>query len=820
MQYTAPDRDEFAKQIQELLDANLIEPSKSPHFSPAFLVNKHSEQKRGKRRMVINYKKLNDHTIGDGYLLPRKDELLDQIRGKKLFSSFDCKSGFWQVLLDDSSQSLTAFTCPQGHFQWKVMPFGLKQAPSIFQRHMDETFKGFESFCRVYVDDIIVFSNNDKDHITHVTKVLDRCKEIGVILSLPKAQLFKESINFLGLIIDKGQIKLQSHIAQIRQPLQAKLKKDTVWQWSKEDTNYVDKIKKAINHLPPVHHPGPEEPLIIETDASDKYWGGILKSQPQEGPELICGYVSGTFKPAEQNYHSNEKELLALINTIKRRSLQRIIKDMSRSDIVEEINDLDIKIAKVQRRIQEKQLKLERLTEKRGKLSLKLDTKPLSAEGLLERFSEKMAVAKETGQSSQTPSSPEDLVVLKPKILDQGFQKIESAVKLSNPYSVPEAHKCYVIFSGPSAGVYREWSTVHPLVSGKPYAYQGYKNYELARKAFYDYCTKNNTPLQNVPRLITPVDVIEPKIPRVPTFAEKAKMPANPVVNRAFARFNKIKVTNPDDHEFVSLETFDHYYALAESTCSDEQNHFFVSETKGFRLFNVTIGASPKFVQTLYYCGLLNAAYPSPNLMEISLLPPKVLTAVKHYRQKVLRDPERRVYLSFKSSFLDWEETEDETDSLRNYPAYHYIKMGLLRNQIDVQPCTKTKNPTLNLHQSLPELRAQTLGHVLKKIRTSLFTDSKVRINYQSDHVLMATDSLQSISPEDCKRIEMFEKQFYCNDLAISIATKRKFCAYASEDHKCDFCPEDDKMETCSSNSGEPSEDSCQPGKRREADEM
>ena len=109
MQYTGEDKDEFAKQIQELLDANLIEPSKSPHFSPAFLVNKHSEHKRGKRRMVINYKKLNDHTIGDGYLLPRKDELLDQIRGKKIFSSFDCKSGFWQVLLDDSSQSLTCF---------------------------------------------------------------------------------------------------------------------------------------------------------------------------------------------------------------------------------------------------------------------------------------------------------------------------------------------------------------------------------------------------------------------------------------------------------------------------------------------------------------------------------------------------------------------------------------------------------------------------------------------------------------------------------------------------------------------------------------
>ncbi|KAG6782137.1 hypothetical protein POTOM_011527 [Populus tomentosa] len=493
---------------------------------------------------------------------------------------------------------------------------------------------------------------------------------------------------------------------------------------------------------------------------------------------------------------------------------------MSRSDIIEEINDLDIKIAKTEKRIQEKQLKLERLTEKRSKLASKLDTKPLSVEGLLERFSEKMAIAKEkTGQSSQTPTSSEDLV-LKPKILDQGIKKIEEAYKASEPFKALETQKCYVIFSGPQAGVYKEWATVQRLVSGKPYAFQGYKTYELARKAFYDYCVRHNTPLQNVPRLITPVDVLEPKISKVPTFADKAKMPANPVINKAFSRFNKVRIPDPDDHEFVSIETFDHYYTLAESTCTDEQNHYFISETKGLRLYNVTIGASPKFVQTLYYCGLLNAAYPSPNLKEISLLPQKILTVVKHYRQKVLQDPEKRVYLSFKSSFLDWEDTEDETDSLRNFPAYHYIKMGMLRNKIDVHPCTETKNPTTDLHQALPELRAQTLGHVLKKIRTSLYNDSKVRINYQSNHVLMATDALQTISLEDCQRIQKFEHQFYCNDLGISIATKRKFCTYGSEDHKCDFCPEDEKMETCSSNSGEHSEDSCQPGKRKIADEM
>jgi hypothetical protein len=117
MQYSPQDREEFGKQIKELLDLKVIKPSKSPHMSPAFLVENEAEKRRGKKRMVVNYKAINTATIGDSHNLPNKDELLTLIRGKKIFSSFDCKSGFWQVLLDEESQLLTAFTCPQGHYQ-------------------------------------------------------------------------------------------------------------------------------------------------------------------------------------------------------------------------------------------------------------------------------------------------------------------------------------------------------------------------------------------------------------------------------------------------------------------------------------------------------------------------------------------------------------------------------------------------------------------------------------------------------------------------------------------------------------------------------
>ena len=283
MKYSPQDVEEFAVQIKELLEMKVIIPSKSAHMSPAFLVENEAERRRGKKRMVVNYKKMNDLTIGDGHNLPNKDSLLALIRGKKMFSSLDCKSGFWQVLLDEESQLLTAFTCPQGHFQWRVLPFGFKQAPSIFQRHMQDAFRPFEKFCCIYVDDILIFSNDEKEHLIHLAAVLKKCETLGIILSKRKAQLFKTSINFLGLEIDQGTHCPQNHIlehihkfpdqiedikqlqrflgiltyasdyipklAALRSPLQAKLKKENPWKWTETDTFYIKKVKKAVSKL-------------------------------------------------------------------------------------------------------------------------------------------------------------------------------------------------------------------------------------------------------------------------------------------------------------------------------------------------------------------------------------------------------------------------------------------------------------------------------------------------------------------------------------------------------------------------------------------
>ncbi|XP_004293016.1 PREDICTED: enzymatic polyprotein-like [Fragaria vesca subsp. vesca] len=130
--YREEDRKEMESQIQELLEKKLIRPSNRPHHAPAFLVRNHAEQLRGKARMVIDYRDVNKKTVKDGYQIAQVRVLINRLRGAKIFSKFDAKSGFWQVKMHPDSIVLTAFGTPQGHYEWLVMPFGLKQAPSIF----------------------------------------------------------------------------------------------------------------------------------------------------------------------------------------------------------------------------------------------------------------------------------------------------------------------------------------------------------------------------------------------------------------------------------------------------------------------------------------------------------------------------------------------------------------------------------------------------------------------------------------------------------------------------------------------------------------
>ena len=118
--------------------------------------------------MVINYKEVNKNTKFDIYYIQNKEILINLVRGKNYYSKFDCKSGFWQIKMDNDSIPIIAFSTPRGHYEWMVMPFGLKHAPQVFQRKMDKILSDYSTFIIVYIDDMLICSDYEKDQKNHI----------------------------------------------------------------------------------------------------------------------------------------------------------------------------------------------------------------------------------------------------------------------------------------------------------------------------------------------------------------------------------------------------------------------------------------------------------------------------------------------------------------------------------------------------------------------------------------------------------------------------------------------------------------------------
>ncbi|DAF42458.1 TPA_asm: replicase [Bacopa monnieri virus 3] len=351
---TEKDINEFKMHIDELIKMEFIQNSNSKHSSSAFIVNKHSEIKRGKSRMVIDYRILNAKTKTYNYPIPNKILKIKQIQGYKWFSKFDCKSGFHHIKLSEDSKELTAFSVPNGFYEWNVLPFGYKNAPGIFQSFMDKYFNQLEN-CVVYIDDILLFTKTEDEHIQLLKNFIEIVDKSGIVLSKKKTELFKNQIEFLGHDIDIAGIKMQSHIAiklleftenietrkqlqsflglinQLREfipklskhlvPLQKKLKKDIQWSWTQDDIKLINKIKEMCKDLPKLEYPDENKKFtwIIETDASTSInaYGAVLKYKYEENKqEYICRYFSGTFKQNEEKWDINRKELMAVKNGI------------------------------------------------------------------------------------------------------------------------------------------------------------------------------------------------------------------------------------------------------------------------------------------------------------------------------------------------------------------------------------------------------------------------------------------------------------------------------------------------------------------------
>jgi hypothetical protein len=330
-------------QLDTMLDHGVIEPSNSPWASPIVLVRK----KSGDFRFCVDYRHLNALTVKDKYPLPRIDETLESLRGATIFSTIDLRSGYWQVPVTEADKPKTAFTTKFGLFQFNVLPFGLCNAPSTFQRLMDLVLVGLNFTCAlVYLDDIIIFSRTPRQHIENTRSVLQALDDAGLVCNLNKCLFCAIELTYLGHLVTPEGIRPHPDNVQkilsapiptntdgvrrflglvgyyrrfvrgfgtLAAPLIQLLQKDIEFYWSNEQQQAFDALVQRVTQAPVLAYPDFSQNFTLHTDASTYAMGAVLTQPDVDGHWHPIAYASKSFSKQEQAYTVTERECLAIV---------------------------------------------------------------------------------------------------------------------------------------------------------------------------------------------------------------------------------------------------------------------------------------------------------------------------------------------------------------------------------------------------------------------------------------------------------------------------------------------------------------------------
>ena len=190
------------KEVQYMLKNDIIEESQSNWSSPCILVPKHD----GGFRFCTDFRKVNDKTKSDSFPIPRIADCIDQIGNAKFVSMFDMLKGYWQVPLTQRAREISAFVTPSGLYQYKVMPFGMKNAPATFQRMVNKLVRDIDG-CEGYIDDVVIYCDNWSDHIRQIKRFFQIMREAKLTINLMKSEFGKATVKYLGHIVGQGQVR-------------------------------------------------------------------------------------------------------------------------------------------------------------------------------------------------------------------------------------------------------------------------------------------------------------------------------------------------------------------------------------------------------------------------------------------------------------------------------------------------------------------------------------------------------------------------------------------------------------------------------------
>lgn len=341
----------LVEQLDEMLKEDVVEPCESPWSSPVLLTPK----KNGELRFCLDSRKLNAITKKDAYSLPYISEILDNLRDARYLSSLDLSKSFWQILIQEEDRQKTAFYIPsRGTFQFKSMPFGLTNAPATQQRLVDALFYGpeFEHRVFVFVDDIIIVSNNFEQHMSLLTRVLEKLTTAKLTINFKKSQFFRTQLKYLGYIVDSNGLQADpekvesilnyptptnrkevrrflgtaswyrrfipnfSALATPLNKLTSQRKNAPPFEWLSEADNAFHKLKSCLLSAPILSCPDYSKPFEVQTDASDYGIGAVL-TQNLDGDERVIAYMSKSLSQQERNYSATEREALAVLSAIE-----------------------------------------------------------------------------------------------------------------------------------------------------------------------------------------------------------------------------------------------------------------------------------------------------------------------------------------------------------------------------------------------------------------------------------------------------------------------------------------------------------------------
>ncbi|KAL1957433.1 hypothetical protein VTO42DRAFT_6001 [Malbranchea cinnamomea] len=310
--------------LVENLEKDFIALSQAPYAAPVLFVAKPN----GSLRFCIDFRRLNAITKKDCYPLPLIDETLQRVSQAKIFTKIDIRQAFYRIRIHPNSEDLTTFRTRYGTYKYKVVPFGLTDGPAVFQRYMNDLFlDSLDNFVTVYLDDILIHSQNEIEHQAHVKYVLKKLGEASLQADIKKSEFHVTRTKYLGFIVGTEGIEVDPEKAEvvknwnapsieysrIARPRTNLTKKDVPFLFNEACWDAFQTLKSHLLSAPLLKHYQPDLETRLETDASDGVITAVLLQKHGDNWHPVA-YFSKTMAPAETHYPIPDKEMLAIAN--------------------------------------------------------------------------------------------------------------------------------------------------------------------------------------------------------------------------------------------------------------------------------------------------------------------------------------------------------------------------------------------------------------------------------------------------------------------------------------------------------------------------